>query len=67
MNTLSYLIIVAFYILGGLYVNILMRRILSHWFKTNLKLINTVSMAVALVLSLGGVSLSTLSFFYLHN
>lgn len=63
MNTISYLFVVAFYILGGFYINILMRRVLSHLAITKMKTVNTISLAVASVLSIGGVSLATLAFF----
>lgn len=65
MNLISYLIVVAFYILSGFSINFLMRRVLSHLAITKMKTVNTVSLAVASVLTLGGVDLSTFAFFYL--
>jgi hypothetical protein len=65
MNLISYLFVVAFYILGGFYLNILMRRILSHLAITKLETVNTVSLAIAAVLTLGGVGISTFAFFSL--
>ncbi len=65
MSIISYLFVVAFYILGGFYVNILMRRILSHLAITKMETVNTVSLAVASILTLGGVGLSTFAFFSL--
>ena len=65
MNIISYLFVVAFYILGAFYINILMRRVLSHSAVNKLKTVNTISLAVALVLSIGGVGLATLAFFYI--
>jgi hypothetical protein len=67
MNLISYLFVIVFYILGGFYINILMRRILSHLAITKKKTINTVSLTVASVLTISGVGLSTFAFLYFHK
>lgn len=67
MTIISYLFVVAFYVLSGCYIYILLRRILSHFIEKRVKIINAVSIAVSSALALGGVGLSTFAFFYLSN
>jgi hypothetical protein len=67
MNLISYLFVIVFYILGGFYINILMRRILSHLAIAKTKTVNTISITVASVLTISGVGLSTFAFLYIHK
>jgi hypothetical protein len=63
---MSYVFVVAFYILSGFYFFFLLRRILSNFIERKIKTIKAVSLAVSLVMTLGGVGLSTFAFFYLN-
>lgn len=67
MPTLSYLFTVALYILSGLYIYFLMRRISSRFTGRKLKIMKNISLAVSSVLAFGGVGLATFVFLYLHN
>ncbi len=67
MTTLSYLFTVALYMLSGLYIYFLMRRISSRFTERKMKIINAVSLAVSSVLAFGGVGLATFMFLYLNN
>ena len=67
MNVMSYVLLVTVYILGGFLIFFLLRRILSHFIERKINTINTVSLAISSVITLGGVGLSTFAFFYLNK
>jgi hypothetical protein len=65
MTTLSYVFTVALYILSGLYIYLLLRRIASRYTGRKMKMINTLSLALPSCLAVGGVGLVTFVFLYL--
>ena len=67
MATLSYVFTVALYVLSGLYIYSLMRRISSRYAGRKREIIKTLSLAVSSCLGFGGVALATFVFFHLHR
>ena len=67
MSTNSYLLAVAFYLFGTLYVYICIRRVSSQFLAEKIKMVNRLNLVICSFVALGGVGLATYGFFYLQN